>query len=250
MFCVFVRSVIFFTDISLCACNGRAETKSYKVSPEKKQKTETPIVLRRSLRTRGMPPDSSTDETPKSSPKEDLESILKEEPFSGPISMASACRTVGSDKKLLEIILSSSRNAKRSMSDDAICDSNNGILGNEDFVSSKGGKIGRLVDIKGLKLEQRNVARVVHGRIFTVRFFPARDTRVVVVGNKKGDIGFWNIDAEDEDGDGIHVYHPHSAPVSGILFDSFSLSKVNELLYFCIHIIYELSMEIKAYYGI
>lgn len=226
-----------------CVWNGRAQTKSYKVSPEKKkQKTESPVVLRRSLRTRGVPPDSSTaaglkddfDENSRSlsrkSPAVSLEANLKTKTFEkGPISMENAYRTKGSDAKLVELILSCSRKSKLSINDNGVGDSNNGVEGNEDFPSSKGErKVKSSFDIERLKLEPHYVARMVPGRIFTVKFFPAKDMRIVAAGNKEGDIGFWNIDDEDKDGNGIHLYHPHSAPVSGILFDSFSLSKVTE----------------------
>lgn len=221
--------------------NGRAQIKSYKVSPEKKkQKTETPVVLRRSLRTRGVPPDSSTaaglkddfDENSRSlsrkSPTVALEANLKTKAIEkGPISMENAYRTEGSDAKLVELILNCSRKSKLSISDNGVGNSNNRVEANEDFLRLKGEKSS--VDIERLKLEPQCIARMVPGRIFTVKFFPAKDMRIVVAGNKEGDIGFWNIDAEDKHGNGIHLYHPHSAPVSGILFDSFSLSKVTDI---------------------
>ncbi|KAJ4709647.1 WD repeat-containing protein 76-like [Melia azedarach] len=46
-------------DLSAASKRQRVEAKSYKLSPEKKAKPEKPIVLRRSLRTQGMPPDSN-----------------------------------------------------------------------------------------------------------------------------------------------------------------------------------------------
>ncbi|KAL4283971.1 hypothetical protein GQ457_16G000980 [Hibiscus cannabinus] len=66
---------IHSTAATLSAATKRQRTKTYKVSPVKKPKAETPIVIRRSLRTRGMPPDSkgladdfceNFDKTPKS----------------------------------------------------------------------------------------------------------------------------------------------------------------------------------------
>ncbi|BBH08578.1 DROUGHT SENSITIVE 1 [Prunus dulcis] len=44
--------------VSASTKRPRAETKSYKVCPKKQPKTQTPIVIRRSLRTRGLPPDA------------------------------------------------------------------------------------------------------------------------------------------------------------------------------------------------
>ncbi|KAL6506109.1 hypothetical protein OROHE_022638 [Orobanche hederae] len=48
---------------------------------------------------------------------------------------------------------------------------------------------------------------------------------MVVVGNKFGDVGFWNADGKEDDGDGIYLFHPHSGPISGIEIDRFSISK-------------------------
>ncbi|XP_009341825.2 WD repeat-containing protein 76-like [Pyrus x bretschneideri] len=90
----------------------RVETKSYKVSPKKQPKTQTPIVMRRSLRTRGLPPDAkglsdealeSMAKTPKSSsPSKGLPRYL------GPLSMKDAYRGV-SDRALMEAILDISK---------------------------------------------------------------------------------------------------------------------------------------------
>ncbi|PPE00270.1 hypothetical protein GOBAR_DD02707 [Gossypium barbadense] len=92
----------------------RHRTKTYKTSPEKKPKTETPIVIRRSLRTRGMPPDSkglpddfsdNFDKTPKS-----VSVIKPQSPrVLGPISMVDAFSGDGeteSNKMLVGTILS------------------------------------------------------------------------------------------------------------------------------------------------
>ncbi|TYH13075.1 hypothetical protein ES288_A06G115800v1 [Gossypium darwinii] len=92
----------------------RHRTKTYKTSPEKKPKTETPIVIRRSLRTRGMPPDSkglpddfsdNFDKTPKS-----VSVIKPQSPrVLGPISMVDAFSgddETESNKMLVGTILS------------------------------------------------------------------------------------------------------------------------------------------------
>ncbi|CDP14277.1 unnamed protein product [Coffea canephora] len=218
----------------------RTQTKSYKVSPEKKHRTETPIVLRRSLRTRGVAPDSSTagglkddfDETQSSisrkNPNSDSESPLTKRAYErGPISMRDAYRTDASDRKLIEAILDCSRKSRLSESNNELDDTIKGMEGNELLGSLKvGRKVWGSIDVDALKLEQNNIARVVPGRILNVRFLPTTDARIAVVGNKFGDVGFWNVDADAEDGDGIYLYHPHPAPISGIACNPFSLSKM------------------------
>ncbi|THG12329.1 hypothetical protein TEA_001516 [Camellia sinensis var. sinensis] len=50
--------------------------------------------------------------------------------------------------------------------------------------------------------------------------------KLIAVGNQCGNVGFWDFDAENEDGDGIYLYRPHSAPVFGIAIQPFSIFKV------------------------
>ncbi|XP_055805692.1 uncharacterized protein LOC129874429 isoform X3 [Solanum dulcamara] len=134
------------SELSAVTKRPRAQSKSYQASPQKKQKSKSPVVLRRSLRTQG------------------------------------------------------------------------------DWIEKR--KPSDAVNLESLKLEPDNIARVVPGRILNVHFFPTNNVRMVAVGNKFGNIGFWNVDAPQEDGDAIYLYHPHSGPVSGILVDPFSVSKM------------------------
>ncbi|KAI3763430.1 hypothetical protein L1987_53890 [Smallanthus sonchifolius] len=85
--------------------------------------------------------------------------------------------------------------------------------------------VNHCVDVKAMKLDERNIARVLPGRITEVKFFPAGDTRMLAVGNNCGNVGFWNNIDSDED-NGIYVYHPHSGLISGISIHPYSLSKV------------------------
>ncbi|KAJ8753266.1 hypothetical protein K2173_017886 [Erythroxylum novogranatense] len=84
-------------------------SKSYKVSLEKKKpKIQSPVVIRRSLRTRGLPPDSngivddSNDSTTKPAvpihPKKPLASVL------GQLSMRDAYTGTGSDRALIDTL--------------------------------------------------------------------------------------------------------------------------------------------------
>ncbi|XP_055805691.1 uncharacterized protein LOC129874429 isoform X2 [Solanum dulcamara] len=154
------------SELSAVTKRPRAQSKSYQASPQKKQKSKSPVVLRRSLRTQGIPPESST----ASGLKDDFDDIPG------------------------------------------------------DWIEKR--KPSDAVNLESLKLEPDNIARVVPGRILNVHFFPTNNVRMVAVGNKFGNIGFWNVDAPQEDGDAIYLYHPHSGPVSGILVDPFSVSKM------------------------
>ncbi|KAJ0495564.1 putative transcription factor WD40-like family [Helianthus annuus] len=78
-----------------------------------------------------------------------------------------------------------------------------------------------------MKIDKKNIARVLSGRITEVKFFPTKDTRMVAVGNNCGNVGFWNIDSDDE----IYVYYPHSGIVSGISIHPYSLSKVHTYIH-------------------
>lgn len=83
-------------------------------------------------------------------------------------------------------------------------------------------------NLGSLCLESENIARVVPGRITSVRFFPSSSVKILVVGNKFGNVGFWNVgDSDVRDGENqVYLYQPHSAPISGILVQPNCLSKV------------------------
>ncbi|KAJ6372582.1 hypothetical protein OIU76_026983 [Salix suchowensis] len=91
--------------------------KSYKISPAKKPKeTETPTVIRRSLRTRGMPPDSNCldADSNENSDKTTLNqaSISREKPSPcvlGPLKMRDAYDGTGSDRAFIDTLLSFER---------------------------------------------------------------------------------------------------------------------------------------------
>lgn len=88
-------------------------------------------------------------------------------------------------------------------------------------------KLEKPIDPRSLKLEYDNVARLMHGRIFSVRFFPTTEMTMVVAGNKYGHLAFWDVKPlSGEEEDVIHLYQPHSAPISGISVHPFALSKV------------------------
>lgn len=121
--------------------------------------------------------------------------------------------------RLVEIVSGCSRNV--------LLDEIDSVDGSE--TSKIGRKSWGSVDMEAFQLKPENIARVVPGRIMSLRFFPTRDMQMVAVGNKFGDIGFWHVNGKEDDGDGIHLYHPHPRPVSGIVIDPFSVSKVRNI---------------------
>ncbi|KAK6126940.1 hypothetical protein DH2020_039318 [Rehmannia glutinosa] len=156
---------------AVAAKRQRVEGKSYKRSPVKKPKTESPVVLRRSLRTRGVPPDAATAKG--LSDDIDYEKQIKKTP----------CDTVP-------------------------CESIDNLEKSEDFETFKGRKmLLGAVNVDKLQLKSENIARLF------------------------GDIGFWNVNGMKDDGDGIYLFHPHSGPISGIVIDPYSITKMYSSCY-------------------
>ncbi|KAK2358045.1 WD repeat-containing protein [Trifolium repens] len=187
-------------------------TKSYTVKSEKKSKTQTPIVIRRSLRTRGIPPDSKGLDLDATS---DSNSVTHNSPNKindfvqtlGPIPMKDAYKGVDdSDRSFIESLI---RMSDKEFSEEEL----NG--------HAKKKKIECSLELESLSLDPENIARVVPGRITQMRFCPSNDVKMAVAGNKFGDIGFWNVGQSE-----IFLYHPHQAPISGILFQPHCLSKI------------------------
>ncbi|GLT85391.1 hypothetical protein SLE2022_035820 [Rubroshorea leprosula] len=275
-----------------------AESKSYKVSPDKKQKTEAPIVIRRSLRTRGIAPDSKglTDDfvdKPQKSVSPSKPRVL------GPLSMRDAFSgdDIAYNGRLVAAILSISKKPQVGVSVKkefngvkagkggslgekcewssckkevlecpdklgkseteigadlgmSIKEENDGVnafkyekLSDKGNLGSCGLVMGTVkseykdgsvkiekseprnsLDLYSLMLKPENVARILPGRIMVVKFFPCTDLRMVVAGNKFGNVSFWNVNSKDDDG--IYLYRPHTGPISGISIQQSSMSKI------------------------
>ncbi|KAK9268968.1 hypothetical protein L1049_000735 [Liquidambar formosana] len=221
-------------ELSAAAKRQRVVTKSYKVSPEKKPKTQTPIVIRRSLRTRGMPPDFSD----ANGPKDDIvEPPLSKTPKSpsrskpsprvlGPLSMRDVYSGAASDQTLIETIMGVSKKSQLNSNDLQL----NGLMeefdGKYEVKGEGNGIVVGSIDLRSLTLEPENIARVMPGKILNMRFFPSNNVNMIVAGNKFGNVAFWDVNAGKKGGDGIYLYHPHTGPISGISIQPFSLSKI------------------------
>ncbi|KAJ7955596.1 WD repeat-containing protein 76 [Quillaja saponaria] len=223
----------------------RDVTKSYSVNSGKKPKTETPIVIRRSLRTRGMEPDYLDR---KGLNEDVLDTVAKfnkpptKSKFSpktlGPLAMADAYSGIGSDRLLIEAILGFQKkkahlnsSIKKEFGDWKDEDLSSHSVEGSDGVSfdtdeRKGDEVKSCLKLRSLTLRQDNIARIVPGRITSVKIFPSSYQRMIVAGNKFGNIGFWNVDSGKEDQNGVYLYHPHSGPISGILPQRHCLSKI------------------------
>ncbi|KAL8502571.1 hypothetical protein ACS0TY_021637 [Phlomoides rotata] len=148
----------------------------------------------------------------------------------GPLTMRNLCTCDDElDQKLIEVISACSRKFISGEADAHPCDN---LENSENFEAFKA--INRLhcsIDVEALQLKSENIARVVPEKIMSLRIFPTLDMQMIAVGNKFGDIGFWNVNGKQEDGDGIFLYHPHTAPVSGFVINPFSISKMYSSCY-------------------
>ncbi|XP_044463678.1 WD repeat-containing protein 76-like [Mangifera indica] len=272
------------SDLSAAVKRQKIETKSYKISPQKKLKSETPVVIRRSLRTRGMPPDCNglSDDFVDSDKKTTMSFSLQVSSSpdkNGSLSFKDAYTDRSwsdSDRPLIDAILSVAKKHSGGSIDeksdsildiemkppvpDSIkpeCDENFGEIfysGSlvKDFdrykacedqdlnrkhgtcssdviksvVKKENIELGNNVDLGSLTLKPNNIARLMPGKILVVKFFPSNDMRMVMAGNKYGNIGFWNLNPIQEEEDGTYLYHPHSSPISGIVAQQSCLSKI------------------------
>ncbi|CAL9075219.1 unnamed protein product [Musa textilis] len=150
----------------------------------KKPRLGTPVVVRRSLRHRGLPPDLSvpTDHPSHNAPPvDDLPTGPDCKP--GPLLIGEALveGLKPFDGHLIEAILNAS--------DRSGLDLGKGDKGE-----------GSLDPKRDLRLTAQNVRKILDGRILTVQFLPFGDRTVIVTGDKLGNVGFWDVDTEEGDG--------------------------------------------------
>ncbi|XP_030546648.1 WD repeat-containing protein 76 isoform X2 [Rhodamnia argentea] len=268
------------------------QTKTSAFKSYKKPKDEAPVVIRRSLRARGMPPDSKGlmddfDDAAHTAP----ESKSKFSPRNmGSFSLGDAYDGAGSRDAFVRAMRRFSKKAEMGVSvkeesgvkgceDEILRNSVAGLsahsvgcgdIKNEDSLEFAGSLTPQVGDslgcrleregtkteessefistvkmedslgygikreglddssefISSLTLEEENVARVVPGRVMVVKFFPSTELRMVAVGSKYGNVGFWNMDPEKDEGDGVYLYRPHSAPIGGISIQPFNIGKI------------------------
>ncbi|KAG1668058.1 WD repeat-containing protein 76 [Nymphon striatum] len=71
---------------------------------------------------------------------------------------------------------------------------------------------------KSLQLQEKNVAKVVPSRIFSIEVHPSINKLLVFAGDKTGHLGIWDVHAHNTQ-DGVNVYRPHSRPVNCLKFN-------------------------------
>lgn len=228
-FCAFVFSgsfrVIHFTfKLLYLFINCRVETKLKRLKPS------SPAVIRRSLRTRGEQPvfkglgDNFDESEGKIIESPSLPNTHSPAPVLGPLKISDATveAAPGSTEKFLKLksILTVASNQSRH-DDNDFCESGKDLGGSVEWESKGFGTL----QVDSFTLRPENVARIMPGRITAVRLFPSTDLRMIVAGNKYGDVGFWHVNCEDGD-NGIFLYHPHSDPISGVVIQQSSSSKV------------------------
>jgi WD40 repeat protein len=68
-----------------------------------------------------------------------------------------------------------------------------------------------------LSVDDENcVAKVVPDRIFSIAFHPSPHKLIAVAGDKKGHIGFWDVDNATNDNHGVHLFKPYNHPISNL----------------------------------
>ncbi|PKA62458.1 Protein damaged DNA-binding 2 [Apostasia shenzhenica] len=134
------------------------------VNKKLKSPPGSPIVIRRSLRTRGLPPEHSCDpstlhDASKASPSPNPNLIPEHRPLIDAIVAAAKGEGSGSGEPRSELAVR-----------------------------------GRFDPRSAMVLKSENVAKVVPERILSVKFLPSANRTVLAVGNKLGNVGFWDLD--------------------------------------------------------
>ncbi|XP_062010545.1 uncharacterized protein LOC133726921 [Rosa rugosa] len=208
------------TQLSASTKRPRVDTKPYS---EKQRKTRDPTVIRRSLRTRGLPPKGLGGDDPKALCRK-----------LGPLSMRDVYSGV-SDRALIEAIMGVEKKPQLGLEvkgefggckEERSSGAFTLVGGVSCDLSKKLGGAESDLKVESLTLNEENVARVVPGNVMNVRFFPSTSLRMVVVGDMAGNVGFWNVDSKEGEEGGICMYRPHSGPISGISIHQDCMSKI------------------------
>ncbi|GAU11991.1 hypothetical protein TSUD_196150, partial [Trifolium subterraneum] len=188
----------------------KVKPKYTKKSKLKTTETPIPIVIRSSLRTRGITPDSNglTRKITRKTPVDKFHNFVQ---TLDPIPMKDAYRGVhDSDRSFIESLVAVSNKEQ--------------LNGSVKKKKKKKKKIESSLDLDSISLNPGNIVRVFPsrlGRISQLQFLPSNDVKMVVAGCKAGDIGIWNVGQSE-----VFSYHPHQALISGISVHPNCLSKI------------------------
>ncbi|XP_028109399.1 WD repeat-containing protein 76-like [Camellia sinensis] len=214
----------------------RVQTKPRQLSSENK----APVTVRRSIRARGMPPDSSTAAGIKHGFLKNLRRIRKSHTSNWqlprelcPLKMKDVFINGVSDQNFVKTIMGISKKTQFSYRNGSLTGLVEGIGGGSHNLAPESEDSGcstrawGSVNPKSIKMEE-NVRMVVPERVMVLRFLPSPHEKIIMAGDSLGSVGFWNVDVKNEDDDkgGIYLYQPHSGFISGISVQPFSISKI------------------------
>ncbi|CAN6857239.1 unnamed protein product [Brassica oleracea] len=192
--------------LSASTKRSRDHSKSLKKQQQKKKESEAPIVKRQSLRTRGLTPDSDglphgVSECPKGLPFPQYVSLRVLAPL--PLDDGD-----GSHTQFVDTLSGITRKPNGETAT---------VTENDDDS----------FDLGSLCLEPHDVKRVVPERVLVVKFLPCEGVKLVAAGDKDGNVGFWNLDCQNEEEDGcVSLFKPHTYSVTSLVFQQNSFSKV------------------------
>eukprot|EP00899_Mesostigma_viride_P010046 jgi/Mesvir1/19042/Mv12804-RA.1 len=190
----------------------KRQTKGLPASERKKLKAaEEPVPIRRSLRSRGVAPDST------------LAMGIAEEKANGSVVLAGG-GSYGSasvsrepdDEPIMGTVPMKSTNAEEG-SVKGLCQGLR-TLGQEVFVRDQG----KVPDFHKVRLAPDDVAKVVKDRIYSIVTLPVVNMLVVAAGDKNGQLALWDVDqvvaGERSGTDGVYTFQPHTRPITGFAF--------------------------------
>ena len=71
-----------------------------------------------------------------------------------------------------------------------------------------------------LTINEMGVAKVVPEKVYAVAVHPSSSKLLVACGDKRGNLGLWNVDEVGEDTSGVLNWQPHTAVINWLQFNS------------------------------
>lgn len=71
-----------------------------------------------------------------------------------------------------------------------------------------------------LTVNEMGVAKVVPEKVYAVAVHPSSSKLLVACGDKRGNLGLWNVDEAGEDTSGVLNWQPHTAVINWLQFNS------------------------------
>ncbi|XP_046452338.1 WD repeat-containing protein 76-like [Daphnia pulex] len=80
--------------------------------------------------------------------------------------------------------------------------------------------------MKSFSINEEGVAKVSKSRIYSLVWHPSNCKLLVAVGDRDGNIGFWDIDKLDDKHQGVRAFKVHNQPINCITFDKFNSTRL------------------------